>query len=85
MAQPDFLKPVVVLCSAAAAADVGVAAAAGGADAGPPAGFVNLIPAALASLRSSFSSRLRSFSLRSSTDPLNVAFCAACMSRKRAL
>lgn len=50
-------------------------------------GFAIFTPAAFAILRSSFSSRLRSFSLRLSTSSfvLRLARCVACMSRKRTL
>ena len=50
-------------------------------------GFTILTPAAFAILRSSFSSRFRSFSLRllTSSSVLRLARCAACMSRKRTL
>lgn len=88
MAQPDFLKPLGLDSLAGAAAGGGGGGCTGGRT-GVPAttGFI-LIPAAFAILRSSFSSRLRSFSLRrssSSCELPNVTFCAACMSRKRAL
>ena len=50
-------------------------------------GLTILTPAAFAILRSSFSSRLRSFSLRllTSSSVLRLARWAACMSRKRTL
>lgn len=48
-------------------------------------GLAILMPCAAAILRSSFSSRLRSFSLRLSTSSLGLSRALACMSLKRAL
>jgi hypothetical protein len=51
----------------------------------PTAGFGILMPLAAAILRSSFSSRLRSFSLRLSISSFGTIRALACMSFKRAL
>ena len=79
VAQPAFLNPEGLLSLESTTGVDAVTTETGG--------FAILIPAALASLRSSFSSRLRSFSLRllTSSSVLRLARCAACMSRKRAL
>lgn len=78
LAQLPFLKPVTGLDSAEGTSGARVAVV---------VGFAILTPAAAAILRSSFSSRFRSFSLRLSCS--SGVFCLArwvvCMSRKRIL
>ena len=81
MAHPLFLNPVDDESSG------GGAEVAGTDEMVATGGFAILTPAAFAILRSSFSSRLRSFSLRLliSSSVLRLARCATFMSRKRTL
>lgn len=84
VAQPAFLKLLDCTSEGSdASATAGVCT--GDTTAGVVIGFVIFIPAALAILRSSFSSRLRSFSLRLSTSSWVVIRVLACISRRRAL
>lgn len=84
VAHPVFLK-LVDCASGESDASTAAGACAEGTIVGVLIGFAIFIPAALAILRSSFSSRLRSFSLRLSTSSWVVIRVLACISRRRAL
>jgi hypothetical protein len=84
LAQPAFLK-LLDCASEGSDASAGAGVCAGGTIAGVVVGFAIFIPAALAILRSSFSSRLRSFSLRLSTSSWVVIRVLVCISLRRAL
>lgn len=83
-AQPAFLNPPNFVSVALGVSAVVIGANTGAAGARVD-GFAILIPAALASFRSSFSSRLRSFSFLFSTSSWSTGRALACISRRRAL
>lgn len=82
VAQPLFLKPLPLPAEPAPGVEEASSAAATA-----KGGFTIFTPAAFAILRSSFSSRFLSFSLRllTSSSVLRLARWASCMSRKRTL
>lgn len=83
-AQPAFLNPPNFV-SVALSVSVVVTGGSTGTAGARPDGLAILIPAALASFRSSFSSRLRSFSFLFSTSSWSTGRALACISRRRAL
>jgi hypothetical protein len=79
--QPDLLT----LADSASRILLAGAGSTDGTEEGCAAGLAILIPAAAAIFLSSFSSRLRSFSLRLSISSWGIMRCEACISLKRAL
>lgn len=84
VAQPDFLGTTGAP-SMSMSVLVLVEAPGSGCEVTTELGLAILMPCAAAILRNSFSSRLRSFSLRLSTSSLGLSRALACISLKRAL